>query len=172
MRDVTFDALYDLNAERLLVYFTRRTLDPDTALDLWAETLSQAFERWPRFRGSSEGEAVAWLYAIARARWADYLRRGYAERRALGRLRIARPELGSEDIERLEELAGLVELRAQVGAALAGLPSDQREALQLRIVEELPYPEVADRMRVTEPAARARVSRGLRRLGMQLEEAT
>jgi RNA polymerase sigma factor (sigma-70 family) len=172
VREVTFEALYDLNAERLLVYFTRRTLDPDTALDLWAETLSQAFERWPRFRGSSEDEALAWLYAIARARWADYLRRGYAERRALGRLRIARPELDSDDIERLEELAGLVELRAQVGAALAGLPSDQREALQLRIVEELPYPEVANRMKVTEPAARARVSRGLRRLGLKLEEAT
>src|SRR3954465_4342299 len=123
---MTFKALYDLSAERLLVYFTRRTLDPDTALDLWAETLSQAFERWPRFRGSSEDEALAWLYAVARARWADYLRRGYAERRALGRLRIARPELDSEDIERLEELAGLVELRGRVGGGLGGPPRGPR----------------------------------------------
>ena len=29
-----FEALYDSRAERLLVYFTRRTLDPETALDL------------------------------------------------------------------------------------------------------------------------------------------
>ena len=167
-----FEELYDTGAERLLVYFTRRTLEPDTALDLWAETLAHAFAGWRRFRGSSPDEATAWLYGIARNQWAGYLRRGYAERRALRRLGLARPELGADDLQRLEDLAGLSELRAQVGAALRGLPNEQREAVRLRIVEELPYPEVAQRLNVTEPAARARVSRGLRRLGLILEEAT
>jgi RNA polymerase sigma factor (sigma-70 family) len=167
-----FETLYDASAERLLVYFARRTLDPDTALDLWAETLAQAYAGWLRFRGSTSDEAIAWLYAIAANQWAGYLRRGYAERRALRRLGVARPELAADDIERLEELAGLGALRSRVGSALGSLPLDQQEALRLRVVEELPYAEVAERLNVTEPTARARVSRGLRRLSLTLEEAT
>jgi RNA polymerase sigma-70 factor (ECF subfamily) len=165
-----FEALYDSSAERLLVYFTRRTLDPETALDLWAETLAQAFGSWRRFRGSSEDEAIAWLYGIARRQWAGYLRRGYAERRALRKLGLDRPEMGDSDHERLIELAGLGDLRARVGAALTDLPADQQDAVRLRVVDELPYPEVASRLNVTEPTARARVSRGLRRLSLTLEE--
>src|SRR3954447_12495154 len=99
-----FEALYDSSAERLLVYFTRRTLDPETALDLWAETLAQAFSSWRRFRGSTSDEAIAWLYGIARRKWADYLRRGYAERRALGKLGLERPVFDEDDIDRLVEL--------------------------------------------------------------------
>jgi RNA polymerase sigma-70 factor, ECF subfamily len=168
---VEFETVYDACAERLLVYFTRRTLDPETALDLWAETLAQAYAGWRRFRGEGEDEAVAWVYAIAGNQWAGYLRRGYAERRALRRLGVERPELAPDDVERLVELAGLAELRSVVGAALGDLPPEQQEALRLRVVEELPYAEVAERLNVTEPAARARVSRGLRRLSLTLEEA-
>jgi RNA polymerase sigma-70 factor (ECF subfamily) len=167
-----FEALYDSSAERLLVYFTRRTLDPDAALDLWAETLAQAFGSWRRFRGSTEEDAIAWLYGIARRQWAGYLRRGYAERRALTRLGLERPTIDEADLERLIDLAGLEALRDRVGAALTGLPAEQQDALRLRVVEELPYPEVAARLNVTEPTARARVSRGLRKLSLTLEEAS
>ena len=44
------------------------------------------------------------------------------------------------------------------------LSFDQREALELRIVKELPYPEVAIALGVSEQTARARVSRALRAL--------
>jgi RNA polymerase sigma-70 factor (ECF subfamily) len=165
-----FEALYDSSAERLLVYFTRRTLDPETALDLWAETLAQAFSSWRRFRGSTLDEATAWLYGIARRQWADFLRHGYAERRALKRLGLDRPSIDDHDVERLIELAGRGDLRERVGAALTHLPVDQQDAVRLRVVDELPYPEVASCLNVSEPTARARVSRGLRRLSLTLEE--
>ena len=46
-----------------------------------------------------------------------------------------------------------------------GLLSDeQRQAMTLRVIEGLPYGEVARLLECTEDAARARVSRGLRRL--------
>jgi RNA polymerase sigma-70 factor (ECF subfamily) len=51
-------------------------------------------------------------------------------------------------------------LRAEVSE----LSPAHRDALRLRIVEELPYPEVARRLEISEPAARARVSRALRAL--------
>ena len=64
------------------------------------------------------------------------------------------------------------ELRGAVAAALAELHDDQREALRLRVVCELEYATVAQRLGVSEATARARVSRGLRRLAGALEVTT
>ena len=108
---------------------------------------------------------AAWLFGIARHVLARYFRRGSAERRALERVGIDVPPLEAEDFERIVELAGLHALRTAVARELGALPEEHREALQLRVVEELPYDAVARRLAVTEPTARARVSRGLRALG-------
>jgi hypothetical protein len=51
-----------------------------------------------------------------------------------------------------------------VTAAFGELRAQQREALWMHVVEELPYPEVSTALGLSEPAARARVSRGLRAL--------
>lgn len=96
------------------------------------------------------------------------LRREQAERRALQRLGVEVPALEPDEVVRVAELAGLGELRGAVARELRGLPEDQREALRLRVVEELPYVDVARRLAISEPTARARVSRGLRALGRAL----
>ena len=54
-------------------------------------------------------------------------------------------------------------------AALGTLSDDQRSALQLRVVDELSYREVAEQLGATEQTVRARVSRGLRALADALE---
>ncbi|MBA2297427.1 MAG: sigma-70 region 4 domain-containing protein [Actinobacteria bacterium] len=63
----------------------------------------------------------------------------------------------------------LNELRDAVAWELGALPVENREALRVRVVEELAYGDVARRLAITEPAARARVSRGLRALGRALD---
>jgi RNA polymerase sigma-70 factor, ECF subfamily len=63
-------------------------------------------------------------------------------------------------------------MRGEVTAQLARLPPEQRDALRMRFVDELGYPEVARRLQVSEDAARARVSRGLRRLAAALDQST
>jgi DNA-directed RNA polymerase specialized sigma24 family protein len=45
----------------------------------------------------------------------------------------------------------------------------ERHAVELRIVGELPYCEIADRLDCTEAAARVRVHRGLARLNHLME---
>jgi len=162
-------SLYERLSRRLLVYFTRRTCDAELALDLVAETFAQALQGG--YRGTSDAEAVAWIWGIARNLLAAYFKRGQIERRALRRLGIERPALTDAEAARIEELAGLGELREAVAEALAALGADQREALRLRVVEELEYPVVASRLGITEPTARARVSRGLRKLAQALEGA-
>jgi RNA polymerase sigma-70 factor, ECF subfamily len=53
---------------------------------------------------------------------------------------------------------------------LAELPDDQREAVRLRVLEDVPYQEIARRMKITAQVARARVSRGLRALNLALQD--
>ncbi|HZO37407.1 MAG TPA: RNA polymerase sigma factor [Solirubrobacteraceae bacterium] len=159
-----FEELYRSMAQSTLVFFTRRTADPEIGRDLWAETWARAYESRGRFRGSTRAEREGWVMGIGRKVLASYYKRGAVHRRAMGRLELERPSLGDADLERLERAAGLGELRDELGRALADIPGPQQEALRLRIVDGHSYPEVARRMGVSEEAARARVSRGLRTL--------
>jgi RNA polymerase sigma-70 factor (ECF subfamily) len=161
--------LYRGESGRLLVFFVRRTYDPQLSLDLIGETFARAFESGQRFRGTTEQEAAAWLWRIARNVLTDALRRGRAERRAMRRLGVQAPVLNANDEADIERAAGLQDLRVMVLAALETLAPEQREALRLRIVLELDYPAVAELLGISQQAARARVSRGLRALALSLD---
>lgn len=163
------EAIYRAHAEAMLVYFTRRCYDAQLAVDLVGETFARAHARLRRFRGQSEAEAEAWVWAIARNALNDALRRGRAERRALARLGVQTPELADDELARIEQLAGVEDLRAALAGALEALVPEQREALRLRVVLELDYPAVAARLGVSQATARARVSRALRSLGQTLD---
>jgi RNA polymerase sigma-70 factor (ECF subfamily) len=163
-----FADLYDRHAQTLVVFFQRRTYDPEAAVDLMAETFAAAFRDRDSFRGSGSEAAAAWLFGIARHQLSAYYRRGAVERRALARLGVDRRPLSDAEIERIEQLAGSAHLRSEVVRALERLSSDHRRALELRVVEERPYDEVARLLRISEPTARQRVARALRALGRGL----
>jgi RNA polymerase sigma factor (sigma-70 family) len=164
-----FVALYRRESPMLLTFCARRVLDAETALDLTAETFAQAFRGRRGFKGSTEVQARAWLLTIARRQIAAYLRKGALDRRLVQRVGFTVPVLAPDEIAEVERRAGLPELRAALGAELAKLSGEQREALRLRVVEERSYEEVARSLGVTEATARARVSRGLRAMGAALE---
>ena len=89
--------------------------------------------------------------------------------------RAARERLGiplafaeCEDYERVDELDEAVTLAPRLRSAVRSLPSEQRRALQLRVIHQLPYEEVAGRLGCSQNAARLRVSRALRALTVQL----
>lgn len=147
-----------------LTFFARRTFDVEAARDLMAETFAQAFQHRRRFRGSSDEEAGGWLYAIARHQLSHYVRHGVARRKAVRKLGIRVPVVSDDDYDRILELAGLNEMRACVADAFVTLGPAQQRALRLRVIDELPYPEVARLLAVSEATARARVSRALRAL--------
>jgi RNA polymerase sigma-70 factor (ECF subfamily) len=163
-----FAAFYDHYAGRVLIFFARRVLDAEAALDLTSETFAQALKNREQFRGQLEEEEQAWLFAIARTQLARYWRRGKVEREALRRYGVEVPPLTDAELERVERLAGLRDLTPHLLHAIAALPPDQRRAVHLRVVEELDYAEVAQSMGVTEQVARARVSRGLRAMAREL----
>jgi len=166
-----FAAAYAREAEMVLLFLARRTLDVSLAADLTAETFALAFCSWSRLEGRTEEEVRAWLLTVARRQVSRYLRRSRVEKRALERLGIRVPQVHEDDLAEIERRAGLGELRGVLRAELARLTADQREAVRLRVVEERPYEEVARMLGVSEATARARVSRGLRALASWLEPA-
>ncbi len=163
-----FGLLYERHAEPILRFFARRTLDPDAAAELTAETFAEAFASRLRFRDRGLGVS-GWLYGIARHQLARFFRTGAVDSRARTRLGIPEREVSTEDYERIEELVDFEQVGRAIGQALGVLSEEQREALTLRVVEGRSYREVADALRCTEETARARVSRGLRRLARAME---
>jgi RNA polymerase sigma factor (sigma-70 family) len=163
------EALYARHRDALLGFLVRRTADGEVALDLWAETFAQALAGRHRYRGSTEEEAAAWLFGIARNQLARYYRRGTIEQRALRRLQLERPPVDEALVAEIERRAGMDAMRRELAAALATLSEPVRSAVQLRVVDELPYVDLAARLRISEQAARARVSRGLAALADVLD---
>ena len=163
-----FAELYRRHAASVHAWFRRRL--EWAAADLTAETFAQAWLSRPRFRDEAEGSAFPWLLGIARNVARESARRDAVETRARRRLGLP-TDLASEDgYAAVEER---LSPRAPLSDALDTLPEHEREALELRVVHELPYPDVAARLGVRPAAARLRVSRALRRLStLPLEEDT
>jgi RNA polymerase sigma-70 factor (ECF subfamily) len=162
-------ALYEREREAVMVFVARRTLDVWVAGDLTAETFAIALCSWSRLRDRSPEEVRGWLFTVAQRQVSRYLRRARVERRAVERLGIRVPAMHEDDVAAIERRAGLGELRAALAVELARLSVEQRDALRLRVVEERSYAQVADELGISEQAARARVSRGLRALARALE---
>ena len=159
-----FREFYVANVQRVVVFFTRRTLNAEIALDLTGETFAVALQRRRQFRGRTDAEAEAWLFAIARSQLSHFWRRGVAERKALQQMGVDPPSLAQSELERIEELAGLPELRERVQRAVAGLHPQQAYVVVQRIVAERGYDDLARELGVSQDVVRARVSRGLRAL--------
>ncbi len=156
----------------MVVYFARRSLDPEVALDLAAETFALALEKRAQFRGGTPQEEQGWLFAIARSQLTVFWRRGEVERAALQRLGCEPPEGTTSDIEWVERIADLPSLRATVRTALDDLPGDQKYAVEARVVDARPYADLAGELNVSEQVVRARVSRGLRAMAETLSDPT
>jgi RNA polymerase sigma-70 factor (ECF subfamily) len=164
-----FASFYDAYVQQVLIFIARRVLDGEVALDLVSETFATALERRLQFRGQSAEEEQAWLYAIARSQLSHYWHRGHVERAALRRVMVDVPHLADHELERIEDLAGIAAITTELRDAMAELPDDQRRAVELRVVEDLSYDDLARVLNVNPQTARARVSRGLRRLAQVLK---
>jgi RNA polymerase sigma-70 factor (ECF subfamily) len=163
-----FREFYDRYALWVRVWFTRQTGSESAALDLTAETFAQAWHSLPRFRDLADGSGAPWLFGIARNLLRQYHKHNRIESAARLRLGLPVAFAESEDYERVDERMAAAAMAPALAMAVDGLPPDQRRALELRVVDQLPYEEVAGRLGCSENAARLRVSRALRSLTVEL----
>lgn len=164
-----FDAVYERHGRAIQRWLRGRTDSPEAAWELTAEVFAQAWLSRRRFRPDELGSAAPWLYGIAANVMRHAQRRRGAAARAMRRLgmEVAIAHVPDEDAH----LARIVaeQLGPDLEAALQGLPDAQRQAIALRVVEELPYEVIAVRLGCTAETVRMRVMRGLRALSTQLE---
>jgi RNA polymerase sigma-70 factor (ECF subfamily) len=153
----------------------RGKLDPS---DVVQQTLLQAHEKRDQFRGKSEGERVAWLRKILANNLAEAVRRYSRQQRdvALERslaaalqesslrleaLLASDQQSPSRAAERQEELVGLAE-------ALAGLPEDQRRAVELHHLQGCSLVETATEMGRSKEAVAGLLFRAMKKLRNRL----
>lgn len=138
--------------------------------ELTAETFAQAALGLHRFRDEAGGSALPWLLGIAR----NLLRRSLERERieASARRRLGMPLNPYEpETDAADRRADAQRLAPALAEALDQLPAAQREALELRVVRELAYDEVAATLDCSPLAARIRVSRALTSLSRLLKGA-
>ena len=149
----------------------RQTGSDTAALDLTAETFAQAWHASRRFQrhGRRLGGAVA---VRDRAQPAAPVPQAQPHR-----VRGARAPRDADRMGRVRGLRGRRRADGRHFVDAAAPPrracpaAEQRKALELRVVQQLDYEEVAGALGCTQNAARLRVSRALRALGLKLRGA-
>jgi RNA polymerase sigma-70 factor (ECF subfamily) len=159
-----FAEFYEQFERVILRFFMHATSRPELAADLTAETFARALESVANY-DASRGRAHQWLFGIARNVLAESYRRGRVDDAA--RMRLGLPALVLDD-HSAETIARLSTGREKASRALAGLPTEQRSAIEARVVEERDYRDIASELDCSEALVRQRVSRGLRALRTRL----
>jgi RNA polymerase sigma-70 factor, ECF subfamily len=136
-------------------YVRRRTRDHDRAEDLTQQVFADAVLGLRE----SPSPPLAWLYTVARRRFADEARRDTVARRVAALRPVAEE---SRDYG------------ADVGVALRSafdrLPSGQREVVVLKLLRGARFAEIGARLGISTEAAKMRFVRALEALRTELEE--
>lgn len=166
-----FREFYDRYAVWIRSWFLRHTGSEPGSLDLTAETFAQAWHASRRFRDEADGSGAPWLFGIARNLLRQYHKHNRIESAARERMGLQATSAECEDYERVDERSEVTSLTPLLRHTVRALPAEQRRALELRIVHQLPYEAVAGRLGCSQNAARLRVSRALRALTTQMTSA-
>lgn len=158
-----FAELYGRHVEAVYGWLRRRI--EWAASDLTAETFARAWLNRGRFRDERDRSALPWLLGIAANLLADAARHDRIEAQARERLGLPL-DLAHED--GFTEVEQRLSPRVALAKHVESLAPGERDAVELRIVRELSYEEVAERLEIRAAAARLRVSRALRRLAVSV----
>jgi len=152
-----FEELYAMFFRPLSGYLLRMVRDSALVEELVDDTFFEAWKHAARFRGDSK--LSTWLFGIARNRALNALRA----------LKPAHDELDEEAVfadsaQAPERQASQRQTAQALAAALAELPADQREALELVLHQGLSYEEAAQVLRAPLNTIKSRVFHARRKL--------
>jgi RNA polymerase sigma factor (sigma-70 family) len=163
-----FDGIYVRHARAVHGWLASQ-VGEHVAWELTAETFAQAWISRRRFRPDASESAAAWLHGIARNLHRQWSRRQRVDATAMRRLGMQLDLAASSDDDDALDRLLVEQIGPDLASSLDRLPADQRTAIELRVVQELPYEEIARRLDVTPDVVRMRVMRGLRVLHADLE---
>jgi RNA polymerase sigma-70 factor, ECF subfamily len=161
-----FEILYRRYVAQVYSFALYETRDQALAEDITAQVFLRALAGLPRFREQAappDSSFRVWLFQIARRTLSNERRR--ARRRPVAPLELAASVAGPVDIER--QVVTRDELERAL-AAIHRLPDDRRQALLLRLVQEMSTAEIAGVMQRSEGAVRVLIHRALKGIARQL----
>jgi len=157
-----FEELARTCGPRVLAYLARRTTPREDAADVYQEVLTTVWRK-VHHAPDAEGEALAWMLAIARRTLANHRRSTGRRLAATDRLRdellASPPAEGTGGDDRVDA----------VRAALLGLGEDDREVLLLTYWEGLTSDQVAAVVGAGAATTRKRLQRARERLARALQ---
>ncbi len=161
-----FTTLFRRHAPAIQRYVTRR-IGPAAADDVVAETFLVAFARRGSFR-AGRSDALPWLYGIATNLVRRHWRTEVRQLRLLARTGV--DPVTTSFADRVDDAISAADTHARLGAALAGLPAGQRDALLLLAWGGLGYDDVAAALGVPIGTVQSRISRARARLRQTLSD--
>ena len=176
------------HTDQLRVHLARRLparLQSTVAVDdVVQEALTQAFLRIERLRDSSPEAFATWLKTIGDMILVDFIRKEDAQKRGgqFRRRRLASDSVTGSLVDLIEKLPGdsatasrgaaRQEGIAALQVAIAGLPEEQRQAVQLHLLLDKSLQETAQAMGRSTGAVRGLVRRAKENLGKAMGRAS
>jgi RNA polymerase sigma-70 factor (ECF subfamily) len=169
--------LVERYSSRLFRYLTRLVGEAALAEDILQDTWLRVVERLDRYDRAKPFEV--WIFAVARHRAIDALRRRARVRKKLGQPAQPLETEQGDLLDPLEMVAATgpspldvlteAETEQRIADAFARLPQHYREALTLRFHEEMRLDEIARLLEVPLSTVKTRVQRGLLLLRQRAE---
>jgi RNA polymerase sigma-70 factor (ECF subfamily) len=161
-----FDDFVNEHKGRVYGVALRVVADPDLAADVVQETFLRAWRGLARFRG--ESQVSTWLHRIA-INTALTARRRAARNDDTSLDSIDEVVAESTPYADPERRGEVLDLRARLEEALDSLPPGHKAVVILKDIEGWSHSEIAERLGISESAAKVRLHRAHRRLAQLLE---
>ena len=165
-----FSQLYDHSSTLLFTLAVRILGNHEEAAELLQDVYLEVWRKVSRY-DVGRGTPVAWLVTLTKSRAIDRLRaraaRGYRATNSVEAGTAAQvADLGPSPFETQADQ----ELRIAVGAAVAGLPQAQQQAIELAYYEGLSHAEIAARLNQPLGTVKTRIKLGMSKLRDGLQQ--
>ncbi len=162
-----FAEVYDAVAPMVFSAVSRVLRDPAMSEEVTQEVFVEIWTHAGRF-DPEKASVSTWAVTIARRRAIDRVRTEQSQRNRIEQLGRRRPEAVT-----LTDDAAVTRIEGQrVDRALADLPPDQREIIELAFIEGLSHSTIAARLGLPLGTVKGRVRGGLQRLSSAMGGAT
>ena len=174
--DFYFRCLYERYFSRTRLFFVRKKLSPDDALELTQEVFFSVYQSIESLRQGSDFEA--WLYRIALNAFRNHLEKGKAGKRAAVMVELDSDGSGEENLlekiaaDVMSPLEGLIETEREryFRRALDELPEQMRKVFYFKIVREMTSAEISSALGISVNTVKSHVFQARLKLQKRLTE--
>ena len=158
-----FNRLHDKYRDRLVKTLFRRIKDMDDAEDMAQEAFIKAYDKLGSFRG--ESDFFTWLARIGINASNNYF--GKINRRPPLH-DVSADEVDIEQQDSPDAIAEMEQTKDQLEVAFYSMIPEFRQCLEMRLINDLPYDDIADKVGIPVGTVRSRISRGKREINKHL----